>query len=335
MNLNRVDLNLLVVFAAIAQTRSVTLAAEKLSLSQPAVSHALNRLRQMMDDPLFIRGKDGFTLTARAESLVTPIFDLLANAENLLEPPKFDPATTDKTFHICVSDYSMATVIPHLVRRFRKEAPLARIELYSASETFVDRLEKGEFDLAFWPSNITPKSLPLQSQELFRERFIGILHQSHPLAEAAKDGSLSLDDYLAYPHIQMSFRNHEMTSIEKALLNMQRTRKLFMVAQGFTNNLASLVDTDLIMAIPSRLEGDFIEAFHLISFELPFEHEAHPYSIIWHTRSDRDPAMIWLRQLITNISHEYPQILPKKYLNKKTCHFMETVNLHTHDKSNL
>lgn len=304
MNLSRVDLNLLVVFSAIAQTRSVTLAANQLSLSQPAISHALGRLRKMLDDPLFVRSKAGFILTPRAEALVIPIRDLLANAKLLLKQPQFDPANTNKTYHICVTDYTMATVIPHLVRQFRLQAPFAKIELYSASETFLEHLETGSIDLAFWPTNIPPKSPPMHLQELFQERFIGIIHRNHPLASVAQNGSLTLSDYLAYPHLQMSFRNHGPTPIENTLTQMQLEREIFMVAPGFINNLTTLVDTDLIMSIPSRLSGTFVETLNLITFELPFEHKAYAYSIIWHPRTQNDPAMIWLRQLLIEISHE-------------------------------
>ncbi|GBU09206.1 transcriptional regulator [Gammaproteobacteria bacterium] len=303
MNLSRIDLNLLSVFAVIAQTRSVTLAADQLALSQPAVSHALARLRRTMDDPLFIRGKDGFILTTRAEALVPPVLKLLADATLLLKPPQFDPATTDKTFHICVSDYTVATLIPKLVREFRADAPLAKIELYSPNdETLVSYLELGKIELAFGPSNIIPKAPFLQTHLLFNEYYIGVIHNKHPLVPIIQAGKLTLESYLAYPHLQMSFRNHALTAVEEALIKLQRTRNVFMVVPGFVNNLALLVDTDLIMSLPSRMMGTFGNVFDLISFELPFEHKNDQYSMIWHNRTTHDPAMIWLRNIITKIS---------------------------------
>src|SRR5271154_6931253 len=131
MNLRRIDLNLLVVFDEIARSRSVTIAAERLSLSQPAVSHALARLRDMIGDPLFLRSRRGLALTARAQAMVDPVGGILASIGAALAPGRFDPARSTHTFRLGVTDYSTVAALPSVIRAVRLAAP--GVTLHSVS----------------------------------------------------------------------------------------------------------------------------------------------------------------------------------------------------------
>lgn len=294
MHLERVDLNLLVVFDAVASAGSVTRAAKQLSLSQPAVSHALNRLRDLMGDPLFVRSRGGLAPTPRGESMVAPVRDILAAIGSVLTAPGFDPSSTTKRFCIGASDYSMMTVVPELVRRLRARAPAARLEIRAMGRDSLEELESGDLDLAFWGA--TPPGPPFESQQLFFERFVGLLCERHPMAIKAAQGALTLEEYLGYPHVLVTFRDPRQSPIDARLAEIGRSRTVAVVTPSFASNVASLRGTDLIMSLPSRLAANS-DKHGLLQFELPLAVSEYPYSFVWHRRTNEDPAIDWLRTM--------------------------------------
>ncbi len=298
MNSARPDLNLLVVFDAIASTGSVTLAAGKLSLSQPAVSHALNRLRDVVDDPLFVRAGNRLTPTPHATKMIPKVRELLDSAGPLLVSPKFDPATSTQTFRIGASDYAMMTVLPALVRSFREEAPGTTLDIRPVGEAIKTQLANGELDIAFWGASPPPP--PFLSQELFREHFIGLICARHDLAVRAGQGNVTLDDYLSYSHVMVTFRDPRQSPIDAGLAKLGKSRRIAVSTPNFASNVASVRGTDLIMSLPARLAGS-ADQRDLVAFVLPLDIPDYAYSIIWHRRSDGDPAMIWLRNLVASL----------------------------------
>jgi DNA-binding transcriptional LysR family regulator len=294
-NLSRADLNLLVVFDAVAQTRSVTVAADALSLSQPAVSHAVKRLRTLMGDPLFVRGRDGLVLTPRAEGSVAEVKAILAAIGRVLKTERFDPARTARSFCIAASDYAMMTAMPAIVCKLRAVAPQASIDVAHIDADLLPRLEKGELDIAF--VGASHPDGPFLSRELFRERFVGLVCQRHPLAIKAGQGSLTLKDYLAYPHVAVTFRDPRRSPIDAKLAELGKQRRVAMFTPNFAANIASLRGTDLIMSLPSRL-ASFANEQGLVLFKLPIMVPDYPYLMTWHRRSDDDPALMWLRDLV-------------------------------------
>ncbi len=295
-NFSRIDLNLLVVFDAVAQSQSVTAAADRLSLSQPAVSHALNRLRDLVGDRLFVRSGNGFLPTPRAEAMILPVRQLLAMAHGVLVTGEFDPAGSARVFHVGASDYAALTVIPELVRALRDEAPGVTLKVVPPREQILAQLESGELDCSLWGAQ-TPRP-PFLSQELFREHFVGLVSARHPLAVEACQGTLTLDDFLAHPHMMVTFRDPRLSPVDAALEALGRRRRVAVIAPNFASNIASLSGTDLIMCLPSRLANS-ISSPDLIHFPLPLEVPDYPYSLIWHERTDGDPTCAWLRRLIT------------------------------------
>jgi DNA-binding transcriptional LysR family regulator len=295
MNINRVDLNLLVVFDAVARTRSVSAAAERLALSQPAVSHALNRLRDVMHDPLFIRSRGQLVLTPRADALVDPVREILAAVTGVLTPDTFDPATSTRVFRIGASEYAMSTVVPSLVRALRSLASATSLEVIAVGERTLAQLESGELDCAFWGAK--PPDSPFLSSELFRERFIGVVCARHPIAIKAGDGAITLHDYLAFPHVMVGFRDPRLSPVDATLAEMGRSRKVGVVTPSFASNVASLRGTDLVMSIPSRLASS-AAAPDLVMFDLPLDVPDYAYSLVWHQRTATDAACRWLSGII-------------------------------------
>jgi DNA-binding transcriptional LysR family regulator len=294
VNLSRADLNLLVVFDAVARARSVTGAADALALSQPAVSHALNRLRELVGDKLFVRGRGGLILTPRAEAMVAPVRDILTGIGGLLAAPPFDPAATARRFRVAASDYAMLTVVPGLTRALRAAAPGAILEIEHVGLGSLERLETGGIDVALWGSTV-PAS-PYKSAELFRERFVGLICARHPLAIAAGQGKLTLDGFLAFPHVMVTFRDPRQSPVDARLMELGRSRRIGVVSPNFAANIALLPGSDLIMPLPSRLAPTAQR--DLVRFELPLDVPDYSYSAVWHRRLDGDPACTWLRRLI-------------------------------------
>jgi len=295
MNNGRIDLNLLVVFAAIAETGSVTAAARKLALSQPAVSHALNRLRDVTKDALFVRGRAGLVPTPRAEAMVSPVRDALAVLGGALQPDRFDPGSAGRSFRLGVSDYALATLGQPLMRAVRAQAPGVGLEFRLVDERSLAMLETGALDGLFWGAD-APEP-PVQGLDLFREHLVGLVCARHPLAGAAREGALTLEDYLAFPHIVVSWREPHRSAVDAALDRLGRQRRVGVVSPNFTANIAALAGTDLIMSLPARM-ADSLASPALVQFSLPLELADYPYRFLWHLRTARDPGMIWLREIV-------------------------------------
>ena len=289
---NRLDLNLLEVFEAVAATGSTTLAADRLAISQSAVSHALNRLRDVIGDPLFVRGRGGLAPTPHAASMIPRVRELVHNARAVMTPSRFDPNSSPRRFKVGASDYAAVTTVPDLLRRVRALAPDVSVEALPISGGVLNDLETGELDIAFIGAE--PPSAPYRSRELFRERFVGLICPRHPLALKAGQGALSLDDFLAYPHAMVTFRDPRLSPIDAALADMGRRRRVALVTPNFASIVISLAGTDLLMSMPSRL-ADIAASQELVRFELPLAVPDYPYSVIWHRRTDADPACAWLR----------------------------------------
>jgi len=307
VNLSRADLNLLVVFDAIAETRSVTTAAEQLSLSQPAVSHALRRLRDLMSDPLFVRGRNGLVLTPRAAECVEEVRAILAAVSRVVAVGPFDPRSTKRTFRLAASDYALMTSMPGIVSRLRAAAPFANLDVAHVGGDVPARLERGEVDVAF--VGAADPDAAIISRELFREHIVGLVCARHPIAGKARKGILTLKEYLAYPHVAVTFRNARQSPIDARLEELGKSRRVAMVTPSFSANIASLHGTDLIMSLPSRLAAMASEKT-LITFRLPLSVPDYPYLMSWHRRTDADAALAWLRGQIIEATRELRQARP-------------------------
>ena len=295
MNINHFDLNLLVVFDAVARTRSVSRAAEELSLSQPAVSHALRRLREAMSDPLFVRGRSALTLTPRAKEVARPIANILTEARRVFARSQFDCASLARRFRIGASDYAMMALVPGVARALRDSAPDSDIEVAPVGTDTFDRLEAGDLDLVFWGA--APPRGPFVADELFRESFVGLIGARHPLAKAAGSGSIDLDQFLAYPHIVASFPGSSRSPVDKALADLGRARRIGLSTPSFAASVAALRDSDLVMSAPSRLVPA-LAVSDVVEFVLPLSVPRHPYWLVRHRAGEADTSARWFRELV-------------------------------------
>lgn len=303
MNERRPDLNLLAVFDAVAACGSVTGAAERLALSQPAVSHALNRLRDLIGDPLFVRGRRGLQPTPRAEAMRAPVREILAASSAILAGAPFAPESSERRFRVGVSDYASLTLVPPLIRALRTLAPRATFETRAVGPTTFAELEGGELDCAFWGAD--PPGSRWRAARLFSERLIGVIADDHPLARRVKTtGAIGLDDYLAFPHVVVSIGARGANPVDLALAALGRSRAVAVVTQSFAANMEALHGSDLIASVPSRLTLSAQPGLSV--FELPLALADYDYTLLWHARTDADSASAWLRAEIGRVAASQP-----------------------------
>ncbi|QJP94316.1 LysR family transcriptional regulator [Pseudomonas fluorescens] len=291
-DLRRIDLNLLVILDALLGEQHVTRAAERLHLSQPAVSHALARLRDLLGDPLLVRAGSGLVPTARALELAAPLAETLAQVQSLLAPNTFDPASARRTFRLAMSDYGAAIILPGLIRTLRTEAPGIDLQISHASrEGMVEGLLNGDIDLA---AGVLPE-LPgdLRSTPLFEERYVCLLdHQSLPAA-----GVLDLPTYLSRPHVLLEMRGSGTPEIERTLTALRERRRVAISLPHWSVAPQFISGTDLILTVASRALNE-VDDESLIVVPPPFEIAPFTFVSAWHKRRGGDQALNWLNQRI-------------------------------------
>lgn len=296
MTRTRIDFNLLVIFDAIATSGSVSKAAGKLSLSQPAVSHALNRLRDQLDDKLFVRNGQKLVPTPRALDMIPTVEKLLREAQDVFSASGFDPAGDERVFRLAASDYSHLILNPAIIAECRRRAPRVGLQISGIDAGLLDRLANGALDVSFWGTRPPPE--PYRSMVLFRERFVGVVDGSHPLAQME---AVSLSDYLAFPHVTIVFGISGQNPLEIALERVNARREVKIASPSFVTSLSALRGTDLVATLPSRFLDNPLAAGYA-RFELPLEPVEYDYHLIWHARSDNDPGLLWFRELIRHAS---------------------------------
>jgi len=291
-DLRRIDLNLLVILDALLSEQHVTRAAERLHLSQPAVSHALARLRDLLGDPLLVRAGSGLVPTARALELVAPLAEALAQVQSLLAPNTFDPASARRTFRLAMSDYGAAIILPGLIRTLRAEAPGIDLQISHASrEGMVEGLLNGDIDLA---AGVLPE-LPgeLRSTPLFEERYVCLLdRQSLPAG-----GVLDLPTYLSRPHVLLEMRGSGTPEIERTLTALRERRRVAVSLPHWSVAPQFISGTDLILTVASRALKD-VDDDSLIVVPPPFEIAPFTFVSAWHKRRGGDQALNWLNRRI-------------------------------------
>ena len=290
------DTRLLAVFDAIYTARSVTGAATALDLGQPAVSVALSKLRQHFGDPLFVRTSTGMEPTPFAEELARPMHQALealqAVSGHRLE---FDPASSERTFRICMTDISQLVLLPKLWETLRVEAPRIRIEITPLSDDTGHRLESGAVDLAlgFMPQ----LEAGFYQNVLFAQTFVCMVSAHHP---RIRDG-LTLAQFESEDHAVISSSGAAPLLIDQEIARRGIQRRITLKIPNFIGAALVVEHTDLVITIPSRL-GDVLQGRGALrTFSVPFELPRYEVKQHWHERFHNDPGTRWLRRVIAEI----------------------------------
>lgn len=291
-NLKSLDLNLLKTFDALLDERNVTRAAERLSLTQPAVSSMLTRLRDSFDDPLFVRSRYGIVPTERALALAKPVKRVMAQIEALLEPEAFVPAECKMTFTLAATDYALSVIIMPFFSLLQQLAPGIHLSVQRAEDATVQgRLERGEIDLALLTPDTTPPDLHIR--HLYDERYVCTLRKGHP---ALKNGAISLDTFCRYDHTLVSLSGENFEGVtDKVLQALGKKRNVVLSVNSFLVLPPVLQTTDLIAVVPERLVRD---AAGLEVLPPPLPIPGFTKVAAWHERSHLSAAHQWLRQLL-------------------------------------
>lgn len=303
VDFRRIDLNLLVVLRVLLDTRSVTRTAERLSMSQPAVSRALAKLRTQLDDKLLVKGAGGMMPTQRAETLSMPLAALLRQLESFIAPAMFDPGTTRRVFRIATTDYGAIVVLPRLMAAFAKSAPHAGIEVLPFSDEVFDLLDTGQVDFVLYSDDPAPGTL--RTRPLFSETYSCLLRADHPLLTKRKRGamrSLSLEEFTAWPHALVSIFGGRTGDVDDALLRIGRKRHITLWLPYFATAGLVCASSDVIVTLPTRVASVLATNDRLALLEPPLEVPGFGYRMLWHERSHDDPGAIWLRDLVVAIA---------------------------------
>ncbi|CAM3587558.1 LysR family transcriptional regulator [Parendozoicomonas haliclonae] len=290
--LSSADLNLLPVLQVLLEERSVTRAAGRLNLTQPAISRNLARLRTLFNDPLFTRTPKGLIPTPRAEQLAGKLQQSLRDIEGLIQPELFVPAKAERLFTITTTDYGSQALLPNVITRLRSEAPGIDLEIHPWEEHYIHQLDENNVDLALCAVSNPPAQI--HGRGIGQDRFVCVVSPEHPLA----NGAMSLEDYARWPHALITMGGEKKGAIDHMLERYNLERRIALRVPHFVAALALIRESDLILTIPYALASSCAAQYNLKILALPLEQEPFTYSIVWHERYQRDEGHIWFRQLM-------------------------------------
>ncbi|HEY4048134.1 MAG TPA: LysR family transcriptional regulator [Acidobacteriaceae bacterium] len=297
--LRQVDLNLLITFAAIAEEKSVTAAASRLMLSQPAVSRALQRARAMFQDDLLVRSPRGFELTLRGRKILQELDGLLPKMEHLVTPSLFDPMREKSHFRISGPDNVCTVVVPRLCRQYANGAYQVQFEFLPWQSGIAELVEHGQLDLVL---HIDDGLLPshFQSERLYQENWICAVSRDSRFGDR-----LSLQQYLAASHIVVPTLAGVQTIPDKRLTAVGAKRSSFIRVPYFGVALQCLPGTELVLTLTSGLTSVVRGDRRLRLVKAP--QELHPFHFLmaWHPRLNSDPRHGWLREAMRSVTKAF------------------------------
>jgi DNA-binding transcriptional LysR family regulator len=298
MNWRNLDLNLLVVFNVVAQERSATRAAAKLNMTQPAISHALNRLRGALRDDLFVRTPEGMEPTPHAERLIGPVRAALESLHNALDgAAAFDPATAEHGFVIALDNRGALVLAPPVAAVVAAEAPGVTLDMRpSGTLDLAERLDRGELDVAI--GGLAAPAERFSDRRLFDEGFAAVVRRGHP---AAADGALDIAALGAYPHLVLSSTREEASFVDVELAKHGLARRIALRAPLLAATV-TLAQSDMVAIIGERSAHEFARTAPLEVLQLPFASPRLVTAMLWHRRFDSVPAHQWLRSVVLRVA---------------------------------
>ncbi len=304
-NFRTLDLNLLRVFDEVMAERSLTRAARNLSLTQPAVSNALRRLREALGDELVRRGGAGVEPTPRALALWPSVREALLSLQASLAPSVFEPASANSTFVLAMADATAATLIPGLVQTVENEAPGVSLRVLPLTTRDPRRLlDEAAADLAvgYFPAVLadltareqTGEAVAFAHQRLYGGEYVCVMRRDHPLAS----GPLTLGRYCAARHLLVSFSGRPWGFIDEALASLGRQRRVVLTVNQFFTAGRVVANSNLLTVLPRHFVRETGMAGELVLRELPFEAPAVHVEALWHRRLQHSSGHQWLRQAL-------------------------------------
>jgi DNA-binding transcriptional LysR family regulator len=295
MSLRSVDLNLLVALEALLSEQHVTRAAERVGLSQPAMSNALGRLRGMFGDELLVRTATGMQATPRAVELAEPLRQVLRQVERVLESDAgFDPESSERAFTIRMSDILAFLILPPLLARKPAASRMAYTILHLPPADTVEALERDEIDVAI--SMGLDHSSSIRAEKMLTDRMVCVMRASHPVAR----GRFTLKTFLAQEYVKQSMSPTDMRFVDNVLTGMGHKRRITLNVPHWLVVPHVLNQTDLLIVMPGRLAAALNDD-GLLARDLPFESAPFDWMMYWHRRYDQSNANRWLREELRQV----------------------------------
>lgn len=297
MRFNKLDLNLLVSLDAMLVERNVSRAAERLHVSQSTMSSALGRLRTYFGDPLLVQVGRGMELTPRAQTLKEDVHDILGRLDTVVvAQPQFDPAKSDREFRLLASDYTLVTLMPHLLALVRQQSSSVRFQFAPLPQ--LDRphraLEGGEADLLICPQNYCSREHP--TEILFEEEFCCVVCNDSPLAEP---GAMTVARYMAADHVVTQPSGVDRTPFVSWFMEHHGvTRRVGIKTFSFVSAPFAVVGTEYVATVQRRLAQFAQGALPVTLLPLPVSMPRMQLAMQWHRSRTHDSGLVWFRRLL-------------------------------------
>jgi DNA-binding transcriptional LysR family regulator len=302
--LRQADLNLLVVFTAIAEERSVSRAATRLLLSQPALSRALQRLREMFKDDLLIRTPAGYEPTARGERLLQELSEMLPRIDRLLSGATFDPTREAASFRVAATDNASQVMCPRFCRKVLPYADRISCQFVPVHDGTFEAVERGRLDLALnADDSYTPDTF--HREVIYEDTFVCVVAKKRRLPKR-----FTLKQYLAGIHVGVGVLGSRQTIVEQRLATLGSQRRCVFEVPHFTAALRCVPGTELIATLPARLAELERHDAGIAFVDPPVELRGFRYLMIWHPRLHTDAAHVWLRSMMSATGRELNEVRP-------------------------
>lgn len=302
----KIDLNLFTVFEAIYTEGSLTKAAERLNLTQPAVSHALSRLRDKVDDPLFTRHGHKMRPTAAAQKLFPEIQQALAQLNYALQTAhQFDPSTANKTYTIAMRNMIEATLLTPVLKQLEQEAPNIQIASVIMDRKETDaKLASGELD--FVVDVLLPTKADIQQQKLIEDDLIVLTNKDH-----FKSASMSKQDYVDAKHILVSSRPSGPDLVDYAVNELDFKRNISLRCQHYFSACQVANNSNFMLTMPRAYGMVLAKQFNNLSvFPMPFKASNFDIYLYWHKKQTDNPVNSWFRLLIESAINDENLLKP-------------------------
>ncbi len=299
MDIRAVDLNLLKAFDALTTERAVTRAADRIGLSQPAMSHALARLRGLFGDDLFVRTPAGMEPTARAREIAPLVAAAIEHIEAALNLGiGFDPAKSTGIFTAGMAEYAEVALVGRLAAAFAKEAARATLRLTPLTgAAAAEQLDRGAIDVAI--AHLAAMPAHIESMLLLRDPFVVVARRGHPVAGQ----NLSLEGYAGLNHILVSPRGATSGALDRILVDFGLRRRITLLVATYLALPAALAASDLVATVPSRMARQIAATGDIDIMPLPIDFSMR-VSMAWHRRAAGEPAQAWFRALLIDAASD-------------------------------
>jgi len=317
INFDKLDLNLLRVFEALSEERSATRAGARLRLTQSAVSHALNRLRDVLDDELFVRGPEGMQPTERAAEIAPRLRQGLRQLQQALTPVEFDPERTERRFTLTCTEYAGAVLIPALIARLRDDAPHVSINVLPANLGVAETLRSGRADIAIGSFRRAPDWFA--SEPLLRETRVWVMSADHPAARdelslerlselprlvvaPTGEDEHAIDGYVVDHGLERLVTRSDAGQLQGALSARGLRRSVAVTTPHFLAALTTVSQSDIAALFPRRLATAFMGRYRLALFEPPYPSPPFEVMSLWHREHGDQPPVAWLRRILREVA---------------------------------